>query len=155
MKRSTVILLVVVAAVAVALWAAGLGLGLRAPRTVTPRMEWLEPRHVAASELTDRGGCLRRLAGRDAVHVPAGLACALHARPASFLSRRALGLELVSGKRLDLRVTPGDGDPLSGFLPDEDGARSGALPLDRSGATVVLTCTDGGAPGAACDALVR
>lgn len=140
MKRSTAVLLAVVAVAAVALWATGLGLGLRAPRALVPESDWLEPRHVGARELEDRDRCLRGAPGADVIVLPAGQACALRARPGSFLSRRALALARSSGV-LELTVTPVEGEPIDATL-DADTAE-GAVPLDRSGATIVVRCRAG------------
>jgi hypothetical protein len=137
--------LIAVVAIAVLLSIAGTALSRRATDRVSLDA-WArrlgEPRPLAPSELGDAGHCVID----RSVHL--GRSCTLSAPPTWSFRRRALVLVKTQGV-LAAEVTP-DGHPERAFRSSfEENPTS--LPVDRAGATIVLSC----APGPPCAATIR
>jgi hypothetical protein len=135
MSRSKLILLVLVAAVLVGVYLAGIGLGRRkqALKSMDHYRSLLgASRALAPSELEDQGRCI----SGSTVRVAPGRSCMVTAGSTWSLRRRVLLLQGPSGT-LKARVVPSQHVDRE-VKGDVDGATE--LPVDREGASIVFSC---------------
>ena len=146
MERRKIVLVVVAAALLVGLYLAGVGLGART-RQVVSVDGWRERLGKARPlEPADVNG--RCVSGRE-LEVGPGPPCELVVGSTGSLRRRALFLEPGIG-RLEVEVIPREHRERRLKAKLESGVRN-ELPIDRSGASVLLTCTN----TAGCTATIR